>query len=450
MQTFSDFECVIVDDNSKDGTYIKAQESILGDERFNLIKIPHGGPQRAKMAGLSYSCGEYVLFVDGDDTLHPDCLRECNENAKECDLLIFGINYQEFLDNVLVKEYTSRLIDVEFATGSEFADCYIYDRNLSIYSSTNRIYKNDVLKKWNIKFRNDLFFGEDRLFNFDFLKVSKKIKFIPKALYNYRRINKNSITSTFRRHHINELVYLHKKKMECILGITSVSSDIDIESFKRYDISKAVCEAFRHISEHITELSDFEKESEISYLSTYDLPNYFYGGNESYNNNLIDYINKQIFPENNEINIDNVTTVIVLGCTRCKYGVEGAFNKFGTEKKYICCGGNISCYKDTEGHLMTEAEYMAYYLKANGVIDIFVEKQSRYTAENIKYAISELKPEECPVVVTGAYHKKRTEKILKGMNLKWDVFPTYGPKPDSWFKNKNDIISVISEFERLV
>lgn len=98
------------------------------------------------MAGLSCSRGEYVLFVDGDDTLHPNCLGICSENVKECDLLIFGINYQEFLDNVLVKEYTSRLMDMEFVTGSEFADCYIYDRNLSIYSSANRIYKNDVLK----------------------------------------------------------------------------------------------------------------------------------------------------------------------------------------------------------------------------------------------------------------------------------------------------------------
>ena len=54
-QGFIDFECIVIDDGSTDGTYTAAQKSISGDERFALITIPHGGPQKAKNEGASKS-----------------------------------------------------------------------------------------------------------------------------------------------------------------------------------------------------------------------------------------------------------------------------------------------------------------------------------------------------------------------------------------------------------
>lgn len=450
-QSFADFECIVIDDGSTDATYTATQKSISGDKRFELINMSNGGPQKAKAEGLDRAQGEYVLFIDADDTLHTDCLMRCNESVNDCDLLIFGINYQEFSGGVLVSERKVELMETVFKSGAELADWYIVNHKLLLYPNFNKCYRTGVLKKQNIKFRADVYFGEDRLFNFDFLKVSGKIKIIPDALYNHRKIKQSSITSVFRPHHIDELYFLHKAKMDCILNLSKTKNKEGKEAFKKYDVRKTVCQAFGHIAEHINELTVEALDEELKYLSLYRLPDYFYSSNEYPGDNLIDYINSLVFPENSEIDCDEITTVVVLGSTRCKYRIEGAFQKIG-KRKYICCGGNISAYSDTDGHFLTEAEYMNRYLNKVGITDVLIENYSENTAENIKNAASMINQNENPVVVTGAFHQARTEQILKQMGLNWKVFPIYGPntKPDNWYKSKIGITAIIGEFEGMI
>ncbi len=450
-QTFSDFECIIVDDGSTDGTNRSAYNSIAGDEKFALLVIPHGGPQKAKNEGLRRACGEYVIFVDGDDTIHSDCLRRCFDAVRDCDMVIFGINYQEFSDGALISECKAELVETEFVSGAELADWYIANRKLLLYSNANKFYKTEVLKKQNIRFRDDLSFGEDRLFNFDFLEVSGRIKTLPDALYNYRKINQNSITSAFRPHHIKELVYLHTTKIECMTRLSVLRNIDEKETFKRYDIRKAVCDAFRHIAEHINELSDSTIKAELFYLSSYKLPEYFYLKEGKSQDNTINYINSVVFPEKSDTPIDKISAVAVLGSTRCRYRIEGAFKKFG-KTKYICCGGNISDYKDANGRFLTEAEYMADYLRKMGVADVMIENSSKNTAENIKTMASMVATEKNLVIVTGSFHQIRTEKIVKQMGYKWKVFSIYGPntRPDNWYMSQIGIETIIGEFEKII
>lgn len=450
-QSFTDFECIIVDDGSTDGTCCAARSSIADDERFTLLTIPHGGSQKAKAAGLHRACGTYVLFADGDDTLHPDCLRRCSKAARDCDLLIFGINYQEFSDGVLISERKAELIETVFASGAELADWYIANHKLLLYSNANKCYKTEVLKKRNIRFRDDLSFGEDRLFNFDFLEVSGRIKTLPDALYNYRKINQDSITSTFRPHHIDELIYLHMAKIDCMTGLSAQRCEKEKEAFKRYDIRKAVYDAFRHIAEHMYNLSDDVIKAEIRYLSSCKIPEYFYLDRGQTRDNLIDHINSILFPAGREVPMDKVSAVAVLGSKRCRYRVEAAFQKFG-KTKYICCGGNISDYKDADGRFLTEAEYMGDHLRKMGATDVLIENQSENTEENIKNAASMAAPEDDIAVVTGAFHQIRTEQIIKSMGLRWKVFPVYGPntRPDNWYMSRTGIETIIGELEKMI
>ena len=71
-QTVSDFEIVVVDDGSTDGTG-KVVESIR-DDRLKLIRKTNGGCASARNAGLSRSQGEYAAFLDGDDRWLPGFL----------------------------------------------------------------------------------------------------------------------------------------------------------------------------------------------------------------------------------------------------------------------------------------------------------------------------------------------------------------------------------------
>ena len=80
---------------------------------------------------------------------------------------------------------------MEFKSGEELADWYIINHKLLLYSNANKCYKLNVIKNHNIEFGNGLSFGEDRLFNYDYITVAGRIKTISDALYNYRKINRN-------------------------------------------------------------------------------------------------------------------------------------------------------------------------------------------------------------------------------------------------------------------
>lgn len=72
-QTLPDWECILVDDGSTDGTADCVREN--RDPRIRLIRQPNRGVSAARNVGLADARGAYLLFLDGDDLLHPDALR---------------------------------------------------------------------------------------------------------------------------------------------------------------------------------------------------------------------------------------------------------------------------------------------------------------------------------------------------------------------------------------
>lgn len=73
-QLFTDFECVIVDDGSEDGSAMIAERLCNLDARFRLLRQPNLGVARARNAGLAVARGRYIAALDADDLWHPQFL----------------------------------------------------------------------------------------------------------------------------------------------------------------------------------------------------------------------------------------------------------------------------------------------------------------------------------------------------------------------------------------
>jgi glycosyltransferase involved in cell wall biosynthesis len=71
-QTLADWECIVVDDGSSDGTAQRVREKT--DARIRLITQPNKGVSTARNLGLQAAAGRYVHFLDGDDLLHVEAL----------------------------------------------------------------------------------------------------------------------------------------------------------------------------------------------------------------------------------------------------------------------------------------------------------------------------------------------------------------------------------------
>ncbi|MBE9028462.1 glycosyltransferase family 2 protein [filamentous cyanobacterium LEGE 11480] len=71
LQTYHDFEALIVDDGSTDDTAAIAEQFVKRDSRFQLLQKPNGGLSSARNFGINYSNSEYIALLDGDDVYLP-------------------------------------------------------------------------------------------------------------------------------------------------------------------------------------------------------------------------------------------------------------------------------------------------------------------------------------------------------------------------------------------
>ena len=75
QQSMKDFEVIMVDDGSPDNSAAICRRYASMDSRFRLVQQENGGVTAARRKGGAQARGEYIAFVDGDDTLPPDALK---------------------------------------------------------------------------------------------------------------------------------------------------------------------------------------------------------------------------------------------------------------------------------------------------------------------------------------------------------------------------------------
>ena len=74
-QTFSDFEVIIIDDCSTDGSLAEAKSVVGEDARFCFLQTKrNSGPGVTRNIGMDAARGEYITFIDSDDQYHPEYL----------------------------------------------------------------------------------------------------------------------------------------------------------------------------------------------------------------------------------------------------------------------------------------------------------------------------------------------------------------------------------------
>ena len=83
-QTFANYECLIVDDCSSDNTLDFIRQAIGNDKRFSIIRHEKNESlYMTRKTGVKNSCGEYLIFLDGDDTLCENALEEIKTIEKQ-------------------------------------------------------------------------------------------------------------------------------------------------------------------------------------------------------------------------------------------------------------------------------------------------------------------------------------------------------------------------------
>ncbi len=99
-QSFSQLECIVVDDGSTDATAQIAGSLALQDSRFRLVSQPNAGVSAARNHGLQFLTPtiSHVLFLDADDLLLPDALESLFHLARESSACVGAHGLADFID----------------------------------------------------------------------------------------------------------------------------------------------------------------------------------------------------------------------------------------------------------------------------------------------------------------------------------------------------------------
>ena len=92
-QTFTDWQAICVNDGSPDNSAQILQEFANADARFVIVNKENGGLSDARNVGMQYATGDYVLFVDSDDFIHPQTLEIAYSLALQNETDIVSFTY---------------------------------------------------------------------------------------------------------------------------------------------------------------------------------------------------------------------------------------------------------------------------------------------------------------------------------------------------------------------
>ena len=219
-QPFTDWECILVDDGSKDGSASICDKNALKDGRFKVIHKNNEGVSCARNIGIDIATGEWIMFVDSDDWLEGDVLSLPSIANKDADLLIIDCittNLEEnSLDHYASANYDKALLQINFHK-LMFRQCML--------GPWSKFFRREVLVKNKIKFDKDIKWAEDRLFNLQFLSFCKSIQTMGRGNYVY--YYPNVVTDIMKYHPTVPMIHdLYNKMREAALKLDAPKAEL--------------------------------------------------------------------------------------------------------------------------------------------------------------------------------------------------------------------------------
>lgn len=179
-QSFSDFEIITVDDGSPDNSYETLKKYADKDSRIKIIRKPNGGLPAARNSGLYDAQGQYVFFLDSDDTM-------CDDALLNAHTAIVQENYPDILNTGFIKSLYGEILkyDIEYP-GDEFFDEKLTgdERWIKLWHSKKTVdiimtkfIRRDFLRDSGIVFSTRLFAQEDSDFAFNIYRKAKTMAY---------------------------------------------------------------------------------------------------------------------------------------------------------------------------------------------------------------------------------------------------------------------------------
>lgn len=183
-QDFSEYEVILVDDGSTDQSGEICDKYARNYSQVKVIHQDNKGLGGARNTGIDAACGEYLLFVDSDDSIKENMLSFLYDTATDnnSDMVLFGMDYIDEQGNI---------IETKCPLSSGIRNI-TSDERISLFSDNpyawNKLYKRELFIKNNIRYPERMWY-EDLCVTPKVILCSERLTLIDKVFYNYLQRN---------------------------------------------------------------------------------------------------------------------------------------------------------------------------------------------------------------------------------------------------------------------
>lgn len=190
-QSFGDFELLLIDDGSPDGSGAICDDYARQDTRVRAIHKDNGGVSSARNLGIEQAFGRYIVFIDSDDYVGPNYLRDMLDAEAEAtaggkNVLVLS-DYKPFSESgPEERSFPEEMTLGVFPGGmipEQFREMVFEFR---IFPPYCKLYRTDIIQSRGLRFDTVLKSAEDFDFNRRYLEYVDQIRYIPSGAYHYR------------------------------------------------------------------------------------------------------------------------------------------------------------------------------------------------------------------------------------------------------------------------
>lgn len=212
-QSYQNVEIILVDDGSKDASLSIIEQLAASDSRIVYTSQSNGGAAKARNTGLALATGDFITFVDGDDMLSPNAIRDNIGyfDDEKIDWVAFSIRRVDAQGNYIQTKgvYEDFIVSSYESITSEAFVPYFYSRKLSGVACA-AIYRKSSIAS--ISFTEGKYY-EDSIYFIDLLCNTKNAILSPKGEYLYVDRDGSSQKAALDYRHLDSSWYAHKKRM---------------------------------------------------------------------------------------------------------------------------------------------------------------------------------------------------------------------------------------------
>ena len=178
-----DYEIIVVNDGSTDASETVIRDYQQKTDKIRLFTIENGGVSNARNVGIHHAQGQYITFMDGDDTVDQDFYEKAVAELDRGGYDFVQGNFREIYEDHVVPHILAEQ-DMEITDRKQIMEGYLCPEHRCIYNCVwSKVYRGDIVRR--VPFNAERKNANDQEYNFEVLCIANRVKLLTDMSVDY-------------------------------------------------------------------------------------------------------------------------------------------------------------------------------------------------------------------------------------------------------------------------